>query len=631
MSSRSSITRSNSKRGVDAPSGGSYFSDLYSNNNPCPYENGKGRKSNNRNATQAVLRWTKPACFLIAGTFVFVWCMMGYNNEASRDNEYFRSNSSSSSNIRRTKSSSKSQHLSLLHPNEAKHDKLHFFFHGPPEDGPPEDLYVAGSRDYYTPVPEYAVKKGWTDLSDTHIIRAFQHEGWDISDKKKEISAGQAHIMYQHQGTNKGFTSGQPWQRYSRVPGGRAFGSKHLFFDGMRKLQQKVFGDHEDHDDHHHHHKKHYKKKHHNTEHKRDPIYFIPETYKLDEEEGRDAFNAVLKQDQSTGKHRPWVLKKVRLNNGAGIEMIAPNSPALYSAVDRSMADEEMDYVIQAYICNELTWFGGEKFDLRFYWMIASVDPLIVLYHDGYARVSGAIYDETNFDSTAQHLTNHEYRTGNIEDVLADALYRRIAEHYEQNKARLSKIIVGNDPVQHVRNQMKEAISATAAAFVDAFTLNGPTNRTVTTENLFALYGSDFVIDADLDVYMLEAQVSPGLGSSYDFRIDLFRSLFRPMINIVEEIANKQTADAKANILPLETLDGWEVVYAKGQGEKNTWRYEFEGYERSKTKKGCSLASSSKKQFQEDGKPKYRLESKEVKSSDDTERASTDSDSRDER
>jgi hypothetical protein len=275
-----------------------------------------------------------------------------------------------------------------------------------------------------------------------------------------------------------------------------------------------------------------------------------------------------------------------------GIEMIPPDSPALYSAVARSKKDEENDYIVQAYVCNELTWFEKEKFDLRFYWMVASVDPLIVLYHDGYVRVGGAAYNETDWGSTGQHLTNHAYRAyrGEVdEDVMADALWRRVREHYEANKARLSKIILGNDPVRHVRNQMKEAIGATAEAFKETLTLADPDTPKVTTENLFALYGADFIIDDDLDVYYVEAQTVPGLGDSYDFRIELFRSLLRPMIAIVEEIAAKQESDAKANILPLESLNGYEVVYA------GDWRYQYKGYERSKNKKGCQLSSSAQK------------------------------------
>jgi hypothetical protein len=107
---------------------------------------------------------------------------------------------------------------------------------------------------------------------------------------------------------------------------------------------------------------------------------------------------------------------------------------------------------------------------------------------------------------------------------------------------------------------------------------------------LFAVYGADFIVDADLDVWYVEAQASPGFGESYDYRVDLFRELYRPMVDIVEEIARKQVADARANLLPLSTLGGWEIVYA------GDWMYTYKGYERDApdNKKSCKVQESRK-------------------------------------
>jgi hypothetical protein len=440
-----------------------------------------------------------------------------------------------------------------------------------PEDGPPADLVLHGSRNLYTPCPPEFRRKAFVGLeNDSHLSRAFRHDGWTVSTEPDDFTSGKFQLLYKHKGSKGAFEAGHhPWQRFSRVPGGRSFGPKDLFNAGFGRLQDRYDKTHTD---------------------GKNLIYFLPETYRLTEEEDQKTFESIVKSDKATGTHRPWVLKKVTLNNGAGIEMLPPDSPALYSALSRSQADTENDYVVQKYVCNELTWFGGLKFDLRFYWMVASVDPLIVLYHDGYSRVAGAMYNETDWGSTEQHLTNHAFRGEVDEDVLADALWRRIRQHYDANWWRLSSIVPGGDPVRHVRNQIKEAISATAAAFKDSLTLTGPKHLNTTTENLFAFYGADFIIDADLDVYYVEAQVSPGLGEGYDYRIELFRSLFRPMVNIVEEIALKQEKDAKGNLLPIESLGGWEIVYA---GEE--WRYQYKGYERSKNKPGCNLKPSQMK------------------------------------
>jgi len=57
-----------------------------------------------------------------------------------------------------------------------------------------------------------------------------------------------------------------------------------------------------------------------------------------------------------------------------------------------------------------------------------------------------------------------------------------------------------------------------------------------------------------------------------------------PLIDTVEEINMKQEADGQANILPLQKLGGWEVVYAG----YDDWQYTYDGYKRSPNKKSCS-------------------------------------------
>ncbi|CAB9497136.1 polyglycylase TTLL10 [Seminavis robusta] len=443
------------------------------------------------------------------------------------------------------------------------------------DDGPPPDLMVHGSRSYYTPCPPEFRKRAWAGFAkDTHVIRAFRSQGWYANDRDEYSWDDKAAIatyrfLYKRKTqSNKDYAVGQPWQRFSRIPGcSKKMGQKDSFQAGFRTLQKQYDATHND---------------------GRDLIYFLPETYQLEHTKDRRKFEARILEEKKLGRNRPWVLKKADINNGRGIEMLPPDSEALYTATARAKEDDDHNYIVQSYVCNELTWFNGKKFDLRFYWLVASVDPLIVLYHDGYARVAGAMYNESDWGSTGQHLTNHQFRKEmgqpTDEDVLWDALWRRVREHYAANYERLSQLIVGDDPVRHVRNQIKEALSATVEAFKDSLT--GKTEDTkVTTENNFAFYGSDFIIDADLDVYYLEAQSSPGLGQSLDFRIDMFRSLFRPMVNIVEEIADKQEKDAKANLLPIESLGDYEIIYAG-----DDWRYEFKGYKRRKDKKGCQLS-----------------------------------------
>lgn len=52
--------------------------------------------------------------------------------------------------------------------------------------------------------------------------------------------------------------------------------------------------------------------------------------------------------------------------------------------------------IAQRYISNPLTLDKQNKFDIRMYLLIASVDPLIAFYHDGLLRVSLIPYQPAN-------------------------------------------------------------------------------------------------------------------------------------------------------------------------------------------------------------------------------------------
>ncbi|KAG7362746.1 tubulin-tyrosine ligase family protein [Nitzschia inconspicua] len=427
-------------------------------------------------------------------------------------------------------------------------------------NSPPSTMIFRGKKGAYDKVPPESRRT--FHISDGTKFRRTVARAFRYNNFRKVNDAEEANFIIDRGEDPGRYPELKSWQRYSNIPGTQQFESKDLFIKNFQRYQKS------------------------NPDIKLD---FLPQTYRLSTESGREAFRKRLFERQ--GMNVPWVLKDPESNNGKGVEMLGPNSKELKNVLARAVREEEeTDYIVQEYICNELTWWKNKKFDLRFYWAVASVDPLLVLYHDGYVRVGNAAYNETEFSGPrTQHLTTHTFLSEEEKGTIEE-LKERLKYHYRQNRRNLRKRIK-IDPFDHVRNQFKEVLARTVAAFRGVTFGNGMKNS-YKFENSWALYGADFVVDNDLDVWFVEAQEAPGLEEEFDFRVELHRDLFRPLIITVAEIQDNLEKDPTKSILPLQNLGKWEIIYA-GSGV-DQWAFKYEGYQRARDKSACSLPAKMK-------------------------------------
>jgi len=401
-----------------------------------------------------------------------------------------------------------------------------------------------------TPVPEESKKKFYINTGPAHnkpIARAMRMRGWTKTD-----DFDLAQVVYSYGTHADWFTELAPWQRFNHSPNYKKWNQKDSFARIMNDYKLKSGKE----------------------------LPSLPETYCLENPEERKLFQKRLKS--GGGMDHPWVLKKPTINQGKGIEMLGPNSPELKGAVARveqeleANGDEAHKYIIQSYICNEMT-FNNRKFDFRVFWLVASLDPVILLYHDGYVRLGNSDYNEGDFSNTVQHLTTH---TGLAEEGKGDwdDFEQRLLDHRQQYITELGHI---SDPLDHVKKQVKQALAEMGEAFKD----ESFQRFELTAENGFGFYGADFVLDNDMDVWFIEPQAGCGMDEDFQFRIDMHNSLFTGMIDVVEEIQESQ--ERNDPIMELKNMGNWEVVYADG------WQFEYPGYQRAKDKKGCELKKPS--------------------------------------
>ncbi len=373
-------------------------------------------------------------------------------------------------------------------------------------------------------------------------IRAMRMRGWQRTGNHKE-----AHVIWTYSPIRSWYTKLLPWQRYNQMPNA-AWNSKDSFVTHMMNYSATTGRE----------------------------IASVPETYRLDEEAGLNRFRERLLHEG--GLDTPWVLKKPNINKGMGITMLGPRSKELANVFKTVEKDKgKQNYIIQQYVCNEMTIRNRRKFDFRVFWIVASLDPLIVMYHDGFIRIGNSEYTESDFSNTIVHLTTS---TALAEEEKGS--WAEFAEYLaEVNKNRNLKI---KDPIGHVRNQVKQVLGEMTAAFKDvSFNVNF-----LSAENGFGFYGADFIIDWDMDVYFIEPQSGCGLDEDFRFRVDLHDALFTQMIDATEEIWERQEKGLPVNNNDLVNHGDYEIVYNDG------WIYEYKEYHRSKDKGGCALAQTRK-------------------------------------
>ena len=419
------------------------------------------------------------------------------------------------------------------------------------------------STSRFTPVPDSAQGTFWIDDHRTSkpIRQGFEARGW-----RYVTSHEKAHVVYTYLSNPSLWETLEPYQRYNHIPGYSKWNHKDKFNKGMMEYQKSTGKQ----------------------------VWSVPKTYPLKSLTERKNFSKVL--FEQGGLSRPWVLKVPEINRGKGITMLGPKTEALKNVLEKVKNDKDNQYVIQEYVCNPMT-IEGYKFDLRVHWLVASVDPLIVLWHPGYVRIiANQKSDELmkNWNSTKAHLSG-------IHGSGSAGSWATLAKNLEATKKRSKSLgnkinAFSDSALNHVENQMKHSLAEIVDAFKGVtFTNNGIASgkkfARTSSENLFGFYGADFIIDEDLDVFLIEPQYACGmlkegdkwfddLGQSWK---DVNAQFTEGMAEIVDIVTKQQELGLPIDTEALNAAgSAYEVIYNDG------WMFEYEGYERA-AKKGCEI------------------------------------------
>ena len=149
---------------------------------------------------------------------------------------------------------------------------------------------------------------------------------------------------------------------------------------------------------------------------------------------------------------------------------------------------------------------------------------------------------------------------------------------YEQWQVELRKLVAKNpsryswsvqrNPLQHIRNQIKSALADLVAA-THKLAMKGYRTHT-NMQNGFALFGGDFIVDRDLNVWFTEGQDSPGLLHETSMKRQLNDRLLPATVEIIGQVLDKQSTGQP--LFPMFGMGDFELIYTADY----QYHYDFE-------------------------------------------------------
>ncbi|KAF0683455.1 Aste57867_24489 [Aphanomyces stellatus] len=230
---------------------------------------------------------------------------------------------------------------------------------------------------------------------------------------------------------------------------------------------------------------------------------FVPDGFLLPAQ--KDAFERLL--DREAEPASLWIVKPPASACGRGIKVIQA------SQVDSLKKTKKL--VVQRYLASPYL-IHGFKFDLRIYVVVTSFDPLrIYLFNEGLAR-----FCTVKYATSAAQLKNRLVHLTNFSVNKKNAAFKASTTDKDTDGSKWSwTALMDYLADQHVdvavlRAKMKAIICKTiiaAEAHITPLTQTFVKHRNV----CYELFGFDMMVDAALEPWLIEVNVSPSLmGSS---------------------------------------------------------------------------------------------------------------------
>ena len=222
----------------------------------------------------------------------------------------------------------------------------------------------------------------------------------------------------------------------------------------------------------------------------------------------------------------------------------------------------------------------GKPILVTTYWLVLSLDPLTVLYHDGYIHYSYSRYDENEFLALPKHETTEErVWKGSwtalehyVNITYANLLSLRSKDGVHKSKGASAAVSIRLDPMTHVRNQMKESVIRIAEGFHKHVLSEMAASAEETRYSSFALFQTQFQVDRNLNVFSKDCFHSYIKGEDHSEVVRLHNDVYGSAFRMLERMNSTSASPTTTTELDRHNND----TYGDDEKEKMPiGRYEW--------------------------------------------------------
>jgi len=221
-----------------------------------------------------------------------------------------------------------------------------------------------------------------------------------------------------------------------------------------------------------------------------------------------------------------WIMKPVLGLRGRGIT-VENELDQMFRNATQSNGAVKATFVVQKYIENPLLVGGLRKHDMRQWVLVTSVNPLIIwFFSECYVKVAASEYSLDDFSDKFKHLT-HTVIMCNHPDYNPDDEYWR-CQWDQATYRKLLRDKFGYDAwAEKILPAMRRIVVTSLLCVQEAFA------KPMSSRCCFQLFGYDFFVDADLNVWLLEVNDIPSLHPTGPVQENLMNSCLRDVLSVV--------------------------------------------------------------------------------------------------